>query len=98
MASPRRVQPAQIIKAGLGVGGRLVVGGPLVSRPFSFTASGTNGQTIAATFKLQDGASDLGTAVFTYTLGTWSRTFVNTNTIFVNDTTMASPYPSIINV
>jgi uncharacterized delta-60 repeat protein len=78
--------------------GSLTNGGHSVSRQFSFTASGTNGQTIAATFKLQDGASDLGTAVFTYTLGTWTTTFVNTNTIIVNDNTMASPYPSMINV
>ena len=78
--------------------GPLTAGGPSVSRQFSFTASGTNGQTIAATFKLQDGASDLGTAVFTYTLGTWTRTFVNTNAIIVNDNALASPYPSMINV
>jgi hypothetical protein len=84
--------------AGTNYYGRLVVGGPSVSRPFSFTASGTNGQTIAATFKLQDGASDLGTAVFTYTLGTWTTTFANTNIIIVNDNAPASPYPSMINV
>ena len=78
--------------------GPLTAGGPSVSRQFSFTASGTNGQPIAATFKLQDGASDLGTAVFTYTLGTWTRTFVNTNAIIVNDNAPASPYPSMINV
>jgi uncharacterized delta-60 repeat protein len=78
--------------------GTLTVGGPSVSRPFSFTASGTNSQTIAATFKLQSGANNLGTAVFTYTLGMWTNTFSNTNIIFINDDTIASPYPSAINV
>ena len=36
--------------------GALVVHGPSVSRSFSFTASGTNGQTISATLQLQDGS------------------------------------------
>jgi hypothetical protein len=78
--------------------GTLTVGGPSASRQFSFTASGTNSQTIAATFKLLSGANNLGTAVFTYTLGTWTTTFSNTNIIVINDDTIASPYPSAINV
>jgi uncharacterized delta-60 repeat protein len=78
--------------------GALTVGGQAISRPFTFTASGTNGQAVAATFKLQNGATDLGTAVFTYTLGTVTRTFANTNAIIVNDNAIASPYPSTINV
>ena len=42
--------------------GALAVHGPSVSRPFSFTASGTNGQTIRATLQLQDGAINRGLA------------------------------------
>jgi hypothetical protein len=78
--------------------GTLTVGGPSASRQFTFTASGTNSQQIAATFNLQSGANNLGIAVFTYTLGTWTTTFSNTNIIIINDYTIASPYPSAINV
>jgi hypothetical protein len=78
--------------------GTLTVGGPSASRQFTFTASGTNSQQIAATFALQSGANSLGTSVFTYTLGTWTTTFSNTNVIVINDDTIASPYPSAINV
>jgi uncharacterized delta-60 repeat protein len=75
--------------------GNLIEGGPSASRPFTFTASGTNSQFIAATFQLQDSATNnLGTAVFTYTLGTWTATFYNTNGIIINDVAIASPYPS----
>jgi uncharacterized delta-60 repeat protein len=78
--------------------GPLIVGGPSASLPFSFTASGTNGQSIAATFQLQSGTNNLGTAVFTYMLGTLTNTFANTNLIVINDYAAASPYPSTINV
>ena len=75
--------------------GTLIEAGPSASRPFTFTASGTNGQNIAATFALQDSATNnLGTAVFTYTLGTWTTTFYNTNAIIINDVAIASPYPA----
>ena len=80
--------------------GSLIVGGPPASQEFSFTASGayTNSQQIAATFLLYNGGNSIGTAVFTYTLGTWQTTFYNTNAIIINDDTVASPYPSLINV
>src|ERR1035437_9144134 len=78
--------------------GLLIVGGPSASLPFSFTASGANGQSIAATFQLQSGTNNLGTAVFTYMLGTLTNTFANTNLIIINDYAAASPYPSTINV
>jgi hypothetical protein len=76
----------------------LVVGGRPASQAFSFTASGTNGQQIAATFQLYNGANSIGTAVFTYALGTLSTSFFSTNAIIINDDTTASPYPSTINV
>ena len=78
--------------------GLLIVGGPSASLPFSFTASGANGQSIAATFQLQSGTNNLGPAVFTYLLGTLTNTFANTNLIIINDYAAASPYPSTINV
>ena len=84
--------------------GPLIVGGPSASLPFSFTANGTNGQSIAATFQLQNGTNslsstnNLGIVVFNYMLGTLTNTFANTNLIVINDYAAASPYPSTINV
>jgi hypothetical protein len=78
--------------------GSLIVNGPSKSSEFSFTANGTNGQQIVATFRLQDGTNNIGTNGFTYTLGTWTTTFSNPAPIIINDDTIATPYPSIINV
>ncbi len=78
--------------------GPLVASGPTVSRPFTFTANGTNGQAIVATFKLVDGTKNLGTNTFTFYLGTWSTSYSNTAPIIINDFTTASPYPATINV
>ena len=78
--------------------GPLTVYGHSVSRPFSFTAHGTNTLTIAPTFQLFDGGSYIGPATFVFTLGTWTTTFANTNAIIINDNAAASPYPSLINV
>jgi subtilisin-like proprotein convertase family protein len=49
--------------------GVVVAGGPPVTRPFTFTANTTCGQTITATFQLQDGASNLGNITFTFLTG-----------------------------
>jgi uncharacterized repeat protein (TIGR01451 family) len=49
--------------------GALSAGGPAVSRPFSFTAAGSCGNLINASFQLQDGASNLGTISFAIRLG-----------------------------
>ncbi len=81
--------------------GTLIADGPSTSRTFSFTASGTNSQLIAPTFQLKGGASgtnNLGIAVFTYTLGSWTTSFTNAGLIVINDNAAASPYPSMINV
>jgi hypothetical protein len=80
--------------------GPLTVGGPSASQPFTFTVSPgyTNSQQIVANFKLEDGANNIGTNGFTYTLGTWTTTFSNTAPIIINDLAIATPYPSIINV
>jgi hypothetical protein len=84
--------------------GPLVYLGHSVSRSFTFTASGTNGQQIAATFTLTNGTSNIGKAVFGFTLGRWVVTYSNTAPIYIpylnspNGAGPASPYPSIINV
>ena len=82
----------------------LIVGGPSASRPFTFTVSPgyTNSQQIVATFQLTNFVNgvgtNLGTAVFSYTLGTWTTTYSNTAAIIINDMAIATPYPSSINV
>jgi uncharacterized repeat protein (TIGR01451 family) len=78
--------------------GVLTAHGPSVSRPFSFTASGTNGQALSATFQLQDGARNLGLIVFNFNLGRTTNSFANPGLIVIRDNTNAAPYPSIIDV
>jgi hypothetical protein len=50
--------------------GVVVAGGPAVCRPFTFTATGACGGTITASIQYQDGATNLGTVTYTFTLGT----------------------------
>jgi len=82
--------------------GALVHGGPAVSRPFTLTAAGTCGGSLVATLQLQDGATDLGTASFTFTLGATTPggtgTFSNTAAITIPSSGSGAPYPSSINV
>jgi uncharacterized delta-60 repeat protein len=84
--------------------GPLVLNGPSVSHQFTFTPVGTNGQTILATFALQDGVKNIGTNVFALTIGSTTMLFSNTNSIFISaspanfQSQIASPYPSIITV
>jgi hypothetical protein len=47
----------------------VVTPGGTVCRNFTFTANGTCGGTITASIQLQDGAIDLGTVTYTFTLG-----------------------------
>ncbi len=49
--------------------GALGVGGSPVTRAFTFTASGACGGIVTATLQLQDGATNLGTVNFSFTLG-----------------------------
>jgi hypothetical protein len=78
--------------------GPLLTLGHSVSRQFTFTASGTNSQEIVVTFALQDGTTNIGTAVFGFQLGSLMTSYTNGATILINDHAVASPYPSIINV
>ncbi len=82
--------------------GHLTYNGHSVSQPFTFTAQGTNGQQIAATFLLTNVVNNIGTnigtAVFGYTLGTWTTVVSNTAMITINDDTYASPYPSTVKI
>ncbi len=83
--------------------GALVVHGPAVSRAFSFTASAASGQTISATFQLQDGSLNRGLVLFNFTLGQTTNSFANPAVISIpvsgsNTLGNASPYPSTISV
>jgi subtilisin-like proprotein convertase family protein len=49
--------------------GVVVAGGPAVARSFTFTASGACGGTVTTTLQLQDGANNLGSVSYTFTLG-----------------------------
>jgi len=55
--------------------GVVTAGGPAVSRSFTFTVDSSLGcgSIVAAALHLQDGASDLGTLTYTFTLGTLSN-------------------------
>ena len=44
-------------------------GGHVVFKPFTFTANGTNNQTINVVFQLQDGSRNLSNVVFSFILG-----------------------------
>jgi uncharacterized repeat protein (TIGR01451 family)/uncharacterized delta-60 repeat protein len=78
--------------------GALTVRGPSASRPYSFTALGTNGQNVKATFQLQDGTHDLGFATFNFSIGKTSNSYSNNALITIRDNTNALPYPSPIAV
>jgi uncharacterized repeat protein (TIGR01451 family) len=75
--------------------GVLTPSGPAVGRPFSFIATGTNGQTINPTLQLRDGATTYPPVTFSFTLPN-VRTFTNTNAIAIRDKTNALPYPSTL--
>lgn len=75
--------------------GALVAGAGSVSRDYSFTAIGATNGVVTATLALQDGAADLGTVAFAFSLG-GSGKFSSTVPIVINDATNAAPYPSSI--
>lgn len=75
--------------------------GGTVARPFTFVADGACGDTITATLQLQDGADDLGTVSFTFTLGTQLLTptsAANPTSITIPNSGAGTPYPSPIAV
>ena len=87
--------------------GAMIAGGTAVTRPFTFTASGTCGGMITATLDLQDGATNLGTVTYTFRLGTIlesTMSFSNTGSITIPNGAPGStsgnalPYPSQITV
>ena len=79
--------------------GTLVAGGPAVERPFTFRAEGNSGDRVTANLVLTESGVTNSLVMFRFTLaGNASRTFANTNTIAINDVSIADPYPSSISV
>lgn len=88
--------------------GELIEGGPTVSRQFTFTAVGSNGANISATFALMDGPRVLSNVVFGLTLGGQTVSFTNSEALLLPEigqitraTNAYAPYygyPSTIDV
>ena len=87
--------------------GAMAAGGAAVTKSFTFTASGSCGGTVVATLALQDGAINLGTITYTFTLGSAivsTVAFSNTAAITIpngapgTSVGNASPYPSQVTV
>jgi uncharacterized repeat protein (TIGR01451 family)/uncharacterized delta-60 repeat protein len=78
--------------------GNLIVNGPSAFQQFTFTASGTNGGTISAVLQLHFDNTNTGIVSFSYTLGTATNHFSNTNYINILDDKAADPYPSSITI
>jgi uncharacterized delta-60 repeat protein/uncharacterized repeat protein (TIGR01451 family) len=91
--------------------GTLIQNGPTVSRPFTFTVEGSNGQNITATLDLRDdqNPTNLNPVSFGFTIGGSTVSYTNTNTIFLYEnevpptvaTNSIPPgygYPSLITV
>ncbi len=75
--------------------GVLAPSGLAVGRPFTFTATGTNGETITATLALRDGTTTYPPVTFNFTLPS-TRTFSSADFIAIRDGTNGLPYPSTI--
>ena len=77
--------------------GQMIHAGPTVTRRFTFTAGAPVDGNIVATLQLQDGASNLGTVTFIFSLRAIAS-FSNTAAIVIPDHGIATPYPSVISV
>lgn len=78
--------------------GGLVAGGNSVSRPFTFTALGTNGTRITATLMITNNGLFLGPVAFDFVLGSQSIPFQNAGFITLPASGQANPYPATITV
>src|SRR5271169_6786182 len=72
--------------------GPLAYLGHSVSQSFTFTAHGSNQQQILPTFQLYDGPTSIGTAVFSFILGSWTTAYTNSAAVVINDLSTAAPY------
>jgi uncharacterized repeat protein (TIGR01451 family)/uncharacterized delta-60 repeat protein len=79
--------------------GPLAAAGAAVSRPFTFTVNGTNGQTVSAFFNLTDNGVFLADNIVRvdFVLGATTN-FASTNSISLPDSGTGNPYPSTLTV
>jgi uncharacterized repeat protein (TIGR01451 family) len=77
--------------------GALVPGGTTVSRAFDFVVANTPGAELTATLQLQDGARNLGSVTFDFSVSA-SGGFTNNNVIIIPNSGQANTYPSTLNV
>jgi uncharacterized repeat protein (TIGR01451 family) len=77
--------------------GVLVNDGTAAAKAFTFKASETGSGSVTATLQLQDGARNLGTVSFVFSLAV-NAGFENPAAINIPDRGAANPYPSLINV
>jgi uncharacterized repeat protein (TIGR01451 family) len=78
--------------------GALLAGGNSVSRPYTFTASGTNGGIVTATLLVTNSGVFVAAVSFDFVLGNTSIGFTNTNSIAIPASGQASPYPATITI
>ncbi len=78
--------------------GALLAGGNSVSRPFTFTALGTNGTRITATLNITNNGVFLGTVSFDFVLGNQNIPFQNAGVITIPAQGQASPYPATLSI
>ena len=81
--------------------GALLAGGAPVTNSFTFAATGECGGTLTATLALDDNGTDLGSAVFEFSLGGTSdmvQSKTNGSAITLIDNASASPYPATIEI
>ncbi len=78
--------------------GLLSAGGSTVSRPFTFTALGSNGTRITATLLVTNDGVFFGPVSFDFVLGIQSVAFANAGAITIPAFGQAAPYPAPITV
>ncbi len=78
--------------------GALAAGGASASRPFTFTALGTNGSIITATLLITNNGVFLGPVSFDFVLGRESLPFENANAITIPVMGPATPYPAALTI
>ncbi|HEY0552213.1 MAG TPA: DUF11 domain-containing protein, partial [Verrucomicrobiae bacterium] len=78
--------------------GALIAGGNSVSRPFTFTALGTNGTRITATLLITNNGVFLGPVSFDFVLGNQNIPFQNAGVITIPAQGQASPYPATLSI
>ncbi len=78
--------------------GALIAGGNSVSRPFTFTALGTNGTRITATLMITNNGLFLGTVSFDFVLGNQNIPFQNAGVITIPAEGQATPYPATLSI